>query len=114
MCVEPEWQRFMMKTFLFPPALKGLFPEYLSTIYAAAPALRGKNLEVYVESVNLPVFTGTDFKYANDQAYALMGPYLKPGGKIAGGMSVQAAFTEMAQLVTNFEQAQARLAAPTG
>lgn len=106
-CATKDWQRSMMKLFLFPPALKELFPEYVDTVYAVAPQLRGRNLEVYVETVNQPVFTGTAFADASDQAYALMNPYLAPGGSIASGkMSVSAAFKQLASIVNSFEATQ--------
>ncbi len=69
---EPVYQRFMMKTFLFPPALTALMTEWRQTVESVAPGLRGRGLRWIVEGARqgwgVPQ---PHFRYANVQAFLI-------------------------------------------
>ncbi len=50
LAVEPVWQRFMMKTFLWPPGLNALLSEWVAVVTQVAPALADKQLHWYTDA----------------------------------------------------------------
>lgn len=52
LAVDPSFQRNMMKSFLFPPALTSLFSEWTADIEAIAPGMTGKGLRWIEEAAS--------------------------------------------------------------
>lgn len=50
LAVGTEWQRFAMRTFLFPPGLNSLLAEWQHTVESVVPPLKGKGLEAFTEA----------------------------------------------------------------
>lgn len=48
--VDSYWQRFAAKTFLLPPCLVSLYPEWKALVESTVPLLRGTGLEWFVEA----------------------------------------------------------------
>lgn len=48
--VQPEWQRYSMKTILEPPSILALWPQMTTVMEQMVPGFRGKGLHWYAES----------------------------------------------------------------
>jgi len=73
LALESVWQRFAMRTFLFPPALNSLLAEWQQTVEAVVPALKGKGLGSFTEAASQGWARVADinFRYATSQATAV-------------------------------------------
>ncbi len=69
---ETPWQRFLMKTFLFPPALVSLLTEWEATAVGTVPALARANLQAFSEVGRSPwaLMTEVGFRYDSTRAVA--------------------------------------------
>jgi multiple sugar transport system substrate-binding protein len=66
------FQRFMMKTFLFSPALNALWEEWQATVEAAVPGLRGRGLHWFATAAQKGWGTPQPyFRYASAGALAI-------------------------------------------
>ena len=109
---EPVYQRFMMKTFLFPPALTALLTEWRTTVETVAPGLRGKGLRWIVEGARrgwgVPQ---PHFRYANDQAFLIDGQWWQR--LLSRNVTVPAAFAQADAQVNALEAVSAKAAPVT-
>lgn len=107
-----QYQGALMHASLYPPALKALWPEWVATVHAVAPFLRGQNVEVFAsladEAYLVPVFGGS-FAAEDAAAMKLIGVY---GQKLVERqLDVTAAFAAAAAQVDALERANAGLQA---
>jgi hypothetical protein len=64
LCVEPTWQRWMMKLALVGPNQPAMFPEWARIVREVAPPLRRKRLEVITEAMqDGTAYVGASFRY---------------------------------------------------
>jgi ABC-type glycerol-3-phosphate transport system substrate-binding protein len=105
-----QYSELLMHTALFPPNLKSLWPQWVSTVQNVAPPLRGKNLEAFAQYVLTDhAYPGRDFAYGNSQAHSIFGSYL---GKIqAKQLDVQLGLHQAAQQIVAFENQAKQLQA---
>ncbi len=93
LAVEPSYQRFMMRTFLFPPALTALLPEWRTTVGSVAPGLRGKGLRWIVQGArNGWGVPQPYFRTANTEAFSIDDRWWST--LLAHGAGVHTAFTQ--------------------
>ncbi len=107
-CGEPHYQRAFMHLFLWPPALRALWPEWLAQVHAVAPVLRNKNVEVFgapLVADRVVAVNGGSFTYQDQQAFAVIGQY--SGQILARKLSVTQAFAQAARQVNALEAAGA-------
>ncbi len=111
LAVEPAYQRFMMRTFLFPPALTALLPQWRATVGSVAPGLRGKGLRWIVEGArNGWGVPQPYFRVANTQAFAVDNRWWSV--LLQHGSGVHAAFTQADRQVNALLAASRGAAAP--
>jgi ABC-type glycerol-3-phosphate transport system substrate-binding protein len=106
MSTEPPYQQFLMKTFLFPPALVALQDQWQATAEAVAPGLKGKGLQWFTASARDGWGQAEPyFAYANAQAIALDVQWWNR--ILSGAVSLQAGLAEADRQVTALEEAAA-------
>ena len=70
------FQKFMMKTFLFSPALNALWSEWIATVEATVPGLKGRHLEYFAEAAQKGWGTPQPwFRFGSTQALAADGAW---------------------------------------
>jgi len=82
LCVEPDWQRWMVKLALNGPNQKALYSEWAATVREVAPPLANVDLEVFTRQMenNEPYF-GVIVPYADTQTGAVINSALAPAQK---------------------------------
>ncbi len=77
LAVGTEWQRFAMRTFLFPPGLNSLLAEWQHTVESVVPPLKGKGLEAFTEAGTRgwASVAEINFQYATGAALAADGQW---------------------------------------
>jgi ABC-type glycerol-3-phosphate transport system substrate-binding protein len=77
LCVETDWQKWMMKLAMNGPNQKTLYPEWVTTLKAIAPPLANIDLDVFNRQMqnNEPYF-GLTFRYDDPQAGSAIGTNL--------------------------------------
>jgi ABC-type glycerol-3-phosphate transport system substrate-binding protein len=105
-----QYSRLLMRTALFPPNVKSLWPEWVGAVQAVAPPLRGKNVQAFAEYVLTDyAYPGRDFLYFNKQAQGILGNWI---GKIWGKqVDVALGLHQAAMQINAFEAQGAQLAA---
>lgn len=74
---EPDWQRAQIRLQLLSPALNALWPEWVHTVQAATPALKGKAVHYFSDAaVGGYALPPQYFAVADPQAQAVVGGYL--------------------------------------
>ncbi len=74
--VDPTYQVFLMKTFLFPPAVTALLAQWQGMVEAVAPGLRGKGLQWFTAGAAQGWGRAEPyFAYANTQAIGVDAPW---------------------------------------
>ncbi len=107
MSTEFPFQQFLMKTFLFPPALNALMPQWQATAEAVAPGLKNRGLQWFTQSGQQGWGRAQPwFAYANTQALALDSALWKK--ILTGALSVQAGLTQADQQVNALIAASAK------
>ncbi len=110
LCVDKEWQRFMVKLSLAGPNQKPLWQEYTQTVQQVAPPLANKNIQVLAQSVlNDEPYRGLVFHYADAQCATIINSLtaLAQSGK----MTVRDAFTQATQQLDALQTAGKTLVA---
>jgi len=74
---EDDWQRFAMRTTLLPPSKAALWSEFKTVLEAAAPGLKGRGLEWFVEAAQGGDGYPTEFfRHRHIEVEALLGQTL--------------------------------------
>ncbi len=77
-CASAHYQRALMHLFLYPPALKSLWSEWVAEVHAVAPPLKGKHVEVFTarmqDNLLVPVYGGS-FSGSDAQAMNIVTNY---------------------------------------
>jgi ABC-type glycerol-3-phosphate transport system substrate-binding protein len=47
LAIEPAWQRFLTRTFLWPPAVNSLLADWVATVESVVPDLKGRGLSAF-------------------------------------------------------------------
>ncbi len=104
MSTQDAYQRFLMKTFLFPPPLNALLPEWEATAEAVAPGLKNRGLRWFTQSGDNGWGQAEPwFLYANAQALTVdSGLWQKI---LKGALSAQAGLAQADQQVNAAIQA---------
>ena len=93
LAVDPPYQHFMMRTFLFPPALTTLLEQWRTTVGSIAPGLRGKGLRWIVQGARSGWGVPQPyFRTANSQAFAIDDRWWST--LLSHGSGVHTAFTQ--------------------
>ena len=102
--------RQLMRIELLPPSLMALWPEYVSTIEAAAPVARSRGLEWFVQGVENWGTFGRPFKYMNSMAVPVLNDNLQRGFLRQQDLTVacRAAATGVNAIETSGEAMQAK------
>ena len=74
---EPDWQRAQIRVQLLSPALNALWPEWVQTVQAATPALKGKAVHYFSDAATKAYALPPQyFAVADTQAQGIIGGYL--------------------------------------
>ncbi len=72
LAVDPAFQRYGMRVLLKPPSILALWPEMTAVMEAVVPGFRGRGLHWYAESAARWGRAGRAFKYAPENAMAMI------------------------------------------
>jgi maltose-binding protein MalE len=111
LCVDPTWQRWMMKLALVGPNQPELFPEWERVSRAVAPPLRDKHLEVFTEAVRAgEAYLGASFRYEEQASAGVIARYssLAQAGVLSVPVAARRAAAEVNALQAGGAALQAR------
>jgi len=103
---EPAWSRWCMKHLLRTPSIISLWPEYVQTVEAVAPLVKGKGLQWFTEAAAKWGVANRIFKYSHVNAINTLNVQL--GKAFAQTESVALAMTSAARQVDALETAAAQ------
>ena len=108
-CASPQYQRALMHLFLYPPALKSLWTEWVAEVHAVAPPLKGKHVDAFTarmqDNLLVPVYGGS-FSESDTQAMNIVTSYC--GQILARKIDVQGAFSAIVHEVDALERTAAQ------
>ncbi len=114
LCVDPAWQRWMIKLALVGPNQVGLFAEWAHVVRAVAPPLRRKSLEVITREVQAGTpYVGASFRYEEEASAGVIARYssLAQSGQLSVESAARQATRQVNALQAGGAAAQARAVA---
>ena len=106
------FQRFMMKTFLFSPALNTLWSEWIATVEATVPGFKGRHLECFAEAAQKGWGTPQPwFRFGSTQALAADGVWW--GRLMARSVSIRTGLSQMDSQVNAIVAAARKVPVPS-
>lgn len=110
LCVDPTWQRWMMKLALVAPNQPRLQDEWAAVVRGVAPTLRRKNLALITDgTLGGQPYIGASFRYEEQASANVIARY--SGLAQAGELSVAAAASRAAQGVNALQAGGSRVEA---
>lgn len=106
LCADPTWSRYCMKYLLRTPSIVNLWPEYVATVEAVAPLVKGKGLHYFTESAAKWGVADRVFRYNHPQAISALNAQAQKA--FQRQESVRLAMTQAAAQVDALVQAGAR------
>ena len=106
LAIEPVWQQFLTRTFLWPPALNSLLVDWVATVETISPGLRRRGLSAFTDSAengwaHLRVAEDNTVLYEPNQATQI--DYSLWNEVSSHSLSVDAAFRQADQQVNALE-----------
>ena len=107
---EDTWQKFVMRTTLLPPSKSALWSEFKPLLEAAAPGLKGKGLQYFVDAAQGGYSYPTElWHYENSTVDSLLGQTVS--NIYNRKLDITAGFTAVVQQINAIESAGAAVSA---